>query len=78
MLAIVPHCGNNSRIMDIGRTLIIVGVVFIIVGGLLAVGFRGLPGDIVVQKKNTVFIFPIVTSLVLSLLISLAVLILRK
>lgn len=64
--------------MDIAKIFIILGAVFIVFGALFALGFRGLPGDIIIQKKNSVFIFPIVTSIVLSLLLSLILMLSRK
>ena len=57
------------------RTLIIVGIVLVVAGicwpliGRLGLG--RLPGDIVVQRSNFSFYFPIVTSLVLSIVLSL-------
>ena len=61
-----------------GRTLIILGVMLIAIGILVTLGDRlpvklgRLPGDIVVRGKNGVFYFPIVTCLVVSVVLSLA------
>jgi len=60
---------------DIGRTLLMVGGVLFVVGLLITVGARipglgRLPGDIVYRKGNFTFYFPIVTSLLLSLLLT--------
>ena len=53
-----------------GKILVVLGVVLIIVG--LIWHFIGrLPGDIVVKKGNTTFYFPIVTSIVISIILSL-------
>ena len=63
--------------MGFGRVLIILGVILIVVGVLFTIGGRlpirlgRLPGDIVVRGKNTVFYFPIVTSLLLSVVLTL-------
>jgi hypothetical protein len=60
----------------VGRTLIIVGAILIVAGLLFNLGARlpiklgRLPGDIVVRGKNSVFYFPVVTSLLLSLLLT--------
>ncbi|MGC4375838.1 DUF2905 domain-containing protein [Fictibacillus sp. Mic-4] len=52
------------------KLLILVGIIFIIIGGLWT--FIGkLPGDIVFKKGNTTIYFPIVTSIVASILLSL-------
>lgn len=61
-----------------GRTVIIIGLILVAVGILMTVGdrlpikFGRLPGDIVVRGKNGVFYFPIVTCLVVSAVLSLA------
>ncbi len=60
----------------IGKFLIIVGVMIILLGGLLLlVGkipfFGRLPGDIIIQRKNFTFYFPLATSLLLSIILSL-------
>jgi hypothetical protein len=60
---------------DLGRTLLVVGGVLFVVGLLLTFGARipglgRLPGDIVYRKGNFTFYFPLVTSLVLSLLLT--------
>lgn len=60
---------------DIGRTLLVAGGVLFLVGLVLTVGARipglgRLPGDIVYRKGNFTFYFPIVTSLLLSLLLT--------
>jgi hypothetical protein len=58
-----------------GRFLIVAGLVLIGLGVLWMVGERfglgRLPGDIVVERGNFRFYFPLATSLVLSLVISL-------
>jgi len=54
---------------DIGRLLIGFGIV-LIVFGLFVMSFGKLPGDIVVKKENFTFYFPIATSLLLSIVLS--------
>ena len=62
---------------EMGRLLVILGVAFIVIGGVvMLMGRTGLPlgrlpGDIVYRGKNTTFYFPLVTSLLLSVLLSL-------
>jgi hypothetical protein len=61
----------------VAKLLIIFGVVLIVIGLLWQVGGRflplgRLPGDIVVEKENMRFYFPIVTCIVISILLSLA------
>lgn len=60
----------------IGKTLIIFGIILIGLGVLLAlvnkIPFMGrLPGDIYIQKKNFSFYFPIATSILISIILSL-------
>ena len=68
---------------DLGRTLLIVGAVLFVVGLLLTLGPRipglgRLPGDIVFRKGNFTFYFPLVTSLLLSLLLTAALAFFRR
>ncbi|MBI3406114.1 MAG: DUF2905 domain-containing protein [Acidobacteria bacterium] len=61
---------------ELGRMMLVVGVVLVVVGGLLTFGAKlpmrlgRLPGDIAWQGKNTSFYFPIVTCIVLSVVFS--------
>jgi hypothetical protein len=61
---------------ELGRMMLVVGIVLVVAGGLLAFGaklpFRlgRLPGDIVWEGKGGSFYFPIVTCIVLTLLLS--------
>ena len=56
------------------RSLIILGVVFIILGltwpWLQKMGWFRLPGDIAVEKEGFRFYFPITTAIIISLIIS--------
>ena len=62
---------------DLGRTLALIGGlllglgVVLILAGKLNLPVGRLPGDIVLRGKNTTFYFPIVTSILLSVLLSL-------
>jgi uncharacterized membrane protein YidH (DUF202 family) len=63
-------------VSDIGRLLIVLGVVIAVVGVLLVVAGRvpwlgRLPGDIHVQRENWSFHFPLATSLLLSVVLTL-------
>ncbi|MBI5149302.1 MAG: DUF2905 domain-containing protein [Candidatus Omnitrophica bacterium] len=62
--------------MGLGKTLMILGVLLILAGGLVLVlgripGLGRLPGDILVKKENFTFYFPVTTSIIISLLLSL-------
>jgi hypothetical protein len=62
----------------VGRTIILIGLILVAVGILMTLGDRlpiklgRLPGDIVLRGKNSVFYFPVVTCLVVSAVLSLA------
>ncbi len=57
---------------DIGRLLIALGIVLVLFG--LFVSFFGrLPGDILVKRENFTFYFPIATSILLSIILSVLV-----
>ena len=61
---------------DVGKLLIIIGGVILLLGLFLTMGFRipylgKLPGDISIDRGNVHFYFPIVTSLLLSLILTL-------
>jgi uncharacterized membrane protein YkgB len=60
---------------ELGRFLVLVGVIVVVVGVLLLIAGRlpwlgRLPGDVVVQRGPVTFYFPIVTSLVLSVVLT--------
>jgi hypothetical protein len=63
-------------IQYIGKSLMVLGIVAIAIGGLLLLSGKiqwigRLPGDILIQKKNFTFYFPLATSIILSLLLTL-------
>ncbi len=57
------------------RTLIIIGLLIVLLGllwpWLQKMGLGRLPGDIVIERENFRFYFPITTSILVSLLLSL-------
>ncbi len=59
----------------LGRILILLGVMLILIGGVLLLdgkipGIGRLPGDIILQRKNFTFYFPIATSVLVSVILS--------
>ena len=70
--------------MGIGRILIVFGLILLVFGALISIGerfpirFGRLPGDVVIRGKNSVFYFPIVTSLLLSVVLSLVMWLLNR
>ncbi|GBD13176.1 hypothetical protein HRbin24_01199 [bacterium HR24] len=62
-------------IEQVGKWLIVAGIGLALLGGLILLASRvpflgRLPGDILVQKDNFTFYFPLVTSILLSILLS--------
>ena len=59
---------------ELGRILLIVGVVLVVIGGLAALGVRlpfgRLPGDIAIEGERGGFYFPIVTMLIVSVVLT--------
>ena len=59
---------------EIGRILLIIGILLVVVGGLAALGVRlpigRLPGDIAVEGDRGGFYFPIVTMLIVSVVLT--------
>jgi Protein of unknown function (DUF2905) len=55
---------------ELGRLLLILGIALIVAGGLFYFGGR-LPGDIVHRGEHTTSYFPITTSILLSIVLSL-------
>ena len=64
------------------KLLIIIGFLLILIGLFYPffrdIGFGRLPGDIVIKKENSSFYFPIVTCIVVSVVISLILIFLKK
>ena len=60
--------------MDIRRILIVAGIVLLVAGLLwpliTRLGLGRLPGDIVIERQNFRFYFPLVTSILVSIVLS--------
>ena len=67
---------------DLGRLLIVFGAILIAAGILVTffgrLGLGKLPGDIVYRRGNFTFYFPLVTSIVLSVVLSLLLWLFRR
>ena len=62
------------------RLLIVLGIVLIVIGLLVKSGLPigRLPGDVIVRRGGTTFYFPIVTCIVISLVLSVLGMLLRR
>jgi len=72
-----------NSLADLGKFIFIAGVFLMITGGLLILagkipGLGRLPGDILVQRGNFTFYFPVVTMVIVSIVLTLLVNILFK
>ena len=62
--------------MNLGRMLIMIGLVVLVLGVIVSLGeklpirFGRLPGDVEIRGKNSIFYFPVVTCLLLSVILS--------
>jgi uncharacterized protein HemY len=70
-------------VSELARILILLGAVLIVVGlvmlGIQKIPFAGrLPGDVVIKRENFTFYFPLATSLIASILISLILYLINK
>ena len=60
----------------IGKMMVMLGIVIAVIGCLILVAgktswFGRLPGDILIQKKNFTIYFPLATSILLSIVLTL-------
>ena len=68
---------------ELGKFLIIFGLIAIVVGLLLAVGPRipwlgRLPGDFFIRRGNFSFYFPVATSILVSIILTVLINLFRK
>lgn len=67
----------------IGKSLILIGILLIVAGVIIVFGSRipfigRLPGDIYIKKDNFTFYFPLATSILISIVITLILYLFRK
>ena len=70
-------------IPGLGKSLIVIGLIIAAIGVLLSFADRipwlgRLPGDIYVKRENFTFYFPLATSILISLVLTLLLWLLRK
>jgi len=67
---------------DLGRLLILFGAILLVAGLVLTaagrLGLGKLPGDIVYRRGNFSFYFPLMTSILLSIILSLLLWLFRR
>jgi len=70
----------SSVVAPLGKVLVLIGLGIAGVGLLVMLGvpFGRLPGDIVVRRGSFSFYFPLVTSIILSILLTLILALFRR
>jgi hypothetical protein len=69
---------------DLGRVLVFIGGLLLVVGIVVILAGKAnlpigrLPGDIVYRGKNTTFYFPLATSILLSVILSLVLYVVNR
>jgi len=68
---------------DMAKIIIVIGIVLVVIGLAMLfiqkVPFLGkLPGDILIKKENFTFYFPLTTSIIISIIVSLILYIISK
>ena len=63
-----------------GKLLVVVGIVVMAIGFLIMAGLPigRLPGDITIKRGNTTFYFPLATSIIASVILTLLFSLLRR
>jgi len=64
----------------VGKFFIVVGLLIAGVGVLIQLGLPlgRLPGDIVIRREHSTFYFPIMTSIIISVILTLAAMLFRR
>ena len=67
----------------LGKMLVLLGVLILVIGLLLLVGEKipwvgRLPGDIIIKKEGFTFYFPLATSILISIILTLLFTLFRK
>lgn len=68
---------------SLGKMLLFLGIIITVMGGIMLLGGKlfglgRLPGDILIQRGNSTFYFPVVTGILLSILLTIILSIFRR
>jgi Protein of unknown function (DUF2905) len=72
----MPLNGVGKLLIGLGGLLIIIGATLLLVGKIPWLG--RLPGDIYIERRNITFFFPLTTSILVSVILSLVVYLLSR
>ena len=72
-----------SPLGSLGKILIIIGAIMAVIGAIFLLGDKipwvgRLPGDIIIKRDKFTFYFPLMTSIIISLLLTLFFYLFRK
>jgi Protein of unknown function (DUF2905) len=65
----MPFNGVGKLLIVLGGLLIIAGAALVLIGKIPWLG--RLPGDIYIERRNFAFVFPLATSILISVILSL-------
>ena len=71
-----PLTGVGKLLIVLGGLLIIIGAAIVLVGKIPWLG--RLPGDIYIERRNFTFVFPLATSILISVILSLVLYLVSK
>jgi hypothetical protein len=71
-----PLTGVGKLLIVLGGLLIIIGAAIVLVGKIPWLG--RLPGDIYIERRNFTFVFPLATSILISVILSLVLYLFSK
>jgi hypothetical protein len=72
----MPFNGLGKLLIVLGGILIVIGAAIVLVGKIPWLG--RLPGDIYLERRNFTFFFPLTTSLLISVILSLVLYLLSR
>jgi Protein of unknown function (DUF2905) len=72
----MPLNGVGKLLIGLGGLLIVIGATLLLVGKIPWLG--KLPGDIYIERRNITFFFPLTTSILVSVILSLVLYLLSR
>ncbi len=69
---------------SISKSLVLIGIIFILCGGVIfllgksGINIGKLPGDILIQKGNFTFYFPVISSILISIILTIVINLISK
>lgn len=75
--------GESAVMGDLGKVLILVGLLLVVLGVIFSLGAKTpwlgqLPGDIIFRRGNFTVYFPLATSLLISVMLTLVLYLLKR